>query len=124
MNSQKSKIIKQSREVLDDFLLKVCELGSSETILRDLQRLQILSHDFEERYLNFNKEKSFTDIQLLEETGSYHVAYLSSEDSCPYRIELVKEDFWQIRSFKFLCMGCLGEDPTCMVCGGGGWGVL
>jgi hypothetical protein len=116
--------MKTSREVLDEFLLKVCDESSREKLILDLVRLQILTEGFDERYLINNTDKSFKDIQISEEAENNHIAYFSSEDGCPYRIELIEENSWRIKSFKFLCMGCFGEDSTCGVCGGSGWGVL
>jgi hypothetical protein len=50
--------------------------------------------------------------------------YLEAVDRCPYKIELIFEEKWSLKSFLFQCQGCFGNDNKCGVCGGSGWGVL
>ena len=109
------------RAVLGQFL-NLLALYSKDDLLSNMEQSTLLTRDFEIRYLHNNSTVSFVKIVF---NNDYTVAIMDAEDGCPYRVEIAKEDcLFKIKSYKFLCQGCFGEDKTCNVCGGDGWGVL
>ena len=110
--------------VLDDFF-KILQIEAPNShILEQLTNLQLLSKDFESRYILHNVDKVYTITNIVEDVPNKILVFVEAKDNSPYRIELIKSSKWQINSFLCQCQGCFGEDTTCGVCGGGGWGVL
>ncbi|QKJ31689.1 hypothetical protein HQ865_18600 [Mucilaginibacter mali] len=92
--------------------------------LKYLLENNILHPSFEQRYVLNNDAWQFTITGKNEINTGLVEFYLEASDRCPYRAEVLFEDKWYLRSFMFLCPGCFGEDRTCGVCDGSGWGVL
>lgn len=113
-----------AEQFLNSFLELIDMKMSNVALLEHLKNNNILHVGFEERYLLNNLDRNFRVVERFEKNSNYWVFYLESEDGSPYRIEIIKSDFWNLKSFMFLCQSCFGEDKECNVCGGDGWGVL
>lgn len=109
------------------FVLNILREYKGADILTQLEVNDLLHPTFEKRYLNGYIESEFRVIASVAVTGSYCIFYLGINDNsefAEYRVEVIENGKWYLKSFLFLCMGCFGEYNDCGVCGGSGWGVL
>lgn len=93
-------------------------------IINHLEREKIIHSSFENRYLLNNIDFEFKLIETIYKNIDLVDFYFEATDGSPYRLELIFEDKWYLKSFLFQCQSCFGEDKNCQVCGGSGWGVL
>ena len=93
-------------------------------ILEHLSNENIIYHSFEGRYLLNNTDFEFKLVETVFKNSELNEFYLEAIDGSPYRVELIFEDKWYLKSFLFQCQSCFGNDINCQVCGGSGWGVL
>lgn len=112
-----------AKHTLDKFLYLLKTTESNYLLLKILKNEDLLTTDFEERYILNAVDKQFKDIENADLWSENIIIYLDAIDNLPYRIEMKKEKTWKIKSFLFQCQGCFGEDTTCGVCDGSGWGV-
>ncbi|ASZ11254.1 hypothetical protein KTO58_18920 [Chitinophaga pendula] len=113
-----------ANHILDKFLYLLKTTESNYLLLKLLKNDDLLTTDFEERYILNAIDKQFKDIEIAELSSENIIIYLDAIDNLTYRIEMKKkEKTWKIKSFLFQCQGCFGEDPSRGVCDGSGWGV-
>lgn len=93
-------------------------------ILHHLLEQDIIHPSFEQRYILNNDQFRFVVTEIVNKSNNCVEFYLEAADTCPYRAELIFEEKWYLKSFRFLCQGCFALNPNCNVCGGEGWGVL
>ncbi|HEY8956686.1 hypothetical protein [Chitinophaga sp.] len=93
-------------------------------IIERLTTHDVIHPSFEMRYLINNIDFDFELEKIVTTNGNIVEAYLDAADGSPYRLEMIFDGKWYLKSYLFLCQGCLSEDSTCLVCGGSGWGVL
>lgn len=107
------------------FILKTFESCRDNTkIIEQLLKYDIIHPSFEMGYLNNNIDFDFELTEVVSVSNGMVENYLESADGSPYKIELIFDGRWYLKSYLFLCPGCLGDDKECLVCGGAGWGVL
>ncbi|WP_181358530.1 hypothetical protein [Taibaiella chishuiensis] len=100
------------------------ENRSGPEILDALTIQEIIHPSFETRYLAHSVDFDF-EVRSMEMPGkNEYIFFLEAGDGSPYRAVFIYEGKWYLKSFLFQCQGCFGDDDTCLVCGGEGWGVL
>ncbi|MES2277355.1 MAG: hypothetical protein V4592_15115 [Bacteroidota bacterium] len=106
-------------------VLELFELhkGNSK-MLNYLLKHKMIHSSFEQRYILNNIDFPFTVTNTVYKNDNEVEFYLDALDGCPYKAEMIFDGKWYLKSFRFLCQGCFGEDSECGVCGGSGWGVL
>lgn len=109
--------------LLKYFLKKLENTSNNMKLLEVLKSSNLLVNDFEERYILNNNSRYFSEIVKKEHKPPLMLYFLTDSDGMPYKIELLQDINWKIKSFFFQCMGCFGEDEKCLVCDGTGWGV-
>ena len=103
-------------------LFKTCR--SNDEILKQLKKQNIIQSSIQQRYIKNNISFDFKLIETNPRANNLIEYYLEALDGSPYKIELVFDGNWYLKSFLFQCQGCFGEGGDCGVCGGNGWGVL
>jgi len=103
-------------------IFKSCRNNSE--ILERLLRQEIIHSAFEQRYILKNDVFDFELEETIDRNDKLIEYYLVANDGCPYKIKLIFEKKWFLKSFLFQCQSCFCEDKECSVCGGSGWGVL
>ena len=111
-----------------NLLNKVLELfkkyKDNSKILEQLLKHNMLHSSFEQRYILNNNVFHFVLADTVVVSDYLVEFYLTASDRCPYRVEIVFDERWYLKSLLFMCPACMGEDEECNVCGGSGWGVL
>lgn len=125
-NLKAMKIQHLSQEdCLRHFLQAISARKLDELAIHSLQKEGSTHPDFDAKYILDQSLGDFivTGESLLE---SDEAIYELREEpgGMPYRLTMILTPHWQVSSFEFWCMGCLGENAECGVCGGSGWGVL
>lgn len=108
-----------------NYLLSI--IGSSTSnleLLEILKQQNILDSGFEDKYIYHNTDRKLKVNRIDELGNDLYQVYLEAEDGSPYQMEIMKRDRWYLMSYKFQCQSCFGDDNSCKVCGGSGWGVL
>lgn len=103
-------------------LFKICR--NNIEILEQLITRELVQPSFEKRYILCNTVYDFELVKMISENENLIEYYLEATDGYSYKIELIFDGKWLLKSFLFQCVGCFGEDKECGVCGGSGWGVL
>lgn len=93
-------------------------------ILEHFIKQDIIYLSFEKRYLLNNVDFEFQLMETITKKQNLIECYLEASDGSPYKVELIFEKKWYLKSFLFQCQSCFGDDIECSVCGGTGWGVL
>lgn len=111
-----------------EFLNHVLELfklyKDNSKILNYLLKNNMLHSCFEQRYILNNADFQFTVTDIVYKNDNDVEFYLEALGACPYKADVLFDKKWYLRSFRFQCQGCFGDDNECGVCGGSGWGVL
>lgn len=103
-------------------LFKSCR--NNNEIFEQLVKQNIIYSSFEKRYLLNNVDFEFELVEIATKNKNLIECYIEATDGSPYKIELIFEKKWYLKSFLFQCQSCFGDDIECNVCGGSGWGVL
>lgn len=111
-------------ETLKQVLTILKRYKSGSNALEALLNNDILHSSFERRYILNTIHSEFHLISENAKSDKWVEFYLDSLDGSPFKVEIVFEERWRLKSFLFQCQGCFGEDEKCSVCGGSGWGVL
>lgn len=111
-------------ELLKNILRLFKSVRNNIKILQHLTKEKIIHSTFEKTYLLNNVDFDFEIIEKQPKNEDLIEFYLEANDGSPYKVELIFEEKWYLKSFHFQCQSCFGEDEECKVCGGLGWGVL
>lgn len=93
-------------------------------IIEQLLKYDLIHPSFEMRYFRNNQDFDFKLEKVVEVGEDIVENYIEAADGYPYKMELVFDKKWYLKSYLFWCPGCFADDPNCLVCGGSGWGVL
>ena len=111
-------------ELLNQILRLFLYYKNNVEMLNYLIDHDIIKSNFERRYLLNNVDHDFKIINIIHKKDDLVVFYLEASDGSPYKVEMIFEKKWYLKSFLFQCQSCFGDDKHCPVCGGSGWGVL
>jgi len=111
-------------ETLNEVLAIIREYKKGQLVLEELLKRDLLHSSFEQRYILNNNDFEFHLISANSKNHNLVLFYLDALDGSPFRVEMILEEKWYLKSFLFQCQGCFGDDEECGVCGGSGWGVL
>lgn len=111
-------------ELLDFIIILFKKSKDNNEIFKELSKQDIICSSFEKKYLLNNVDFEFELVKIVPKTQNLMECYLEANDGSPYKMELIFEKKWYLKSFLFQCQSCFGIDEECSVCGGSGWGVL
>ncbi|GGF10385.1 hypothetical protein [Flavobacterium limi] len=114
----------KSKELLNIILKLFKSHRNNSEIIKELLNREIINFSFEKKYVLNNVDFDFELVKTISKNKDLIEYYVEASDGSPYKIELIFDQKWLLKSFLFQCQGCFGNDDECLVCGGSGWGVL
>ncbi|RKR85535.1 hypothetical protein BDD43_5806 [Mucilaginibacter gracilis] len=111
-------------ELLENFIKLFEDYKDNLKVLNYLIEHDMIHPSFEKRYILNNDDFPFTISDMIRKNDNVVEFYLEAASGCPYKGEVIFDGRWCLKSFRFQCQGCFGDDSLCNVCGSSGWGVL
>jgi len=114
----------------NEFVAIILELfnhrKNNSILVNTLKENDFLHLFFNESYMQTltSTDYGFLVFKIVEKEENIIEYYLETNDGNLYKLEISFSKKWFLKSFLFQCPGCFGDDDSCGVCGGSGWGVL
>ncbi len=100
------------------------QVRDPDALRRALEEANLITPDFFHNLVLDHNSLRFASMSATMRKTDVCEVQVKDNDGMPYQLLMRHDSNWRGQSFKFECVGCFGDDPTCGVCGGSGWGVL